>query len=70
MSQMAVQQTPAAAALINAVPVGAGAAVAANAGTAVAANAGTAGAANAGTAVAANATPFFYNANPTHRQSC
>ena len=34
-----LQQTPAAAALIDAVPVGAGAAGAANAGTAVAANA-------------------------------
>ena len=46
---MAAQQTPAAAALINAVPVGAGAAVAAK----------------AGTAVAANAIPRYSNAHPT-----
>ena len=44
-----LQQTPAAAALIDTVPVGAGAA----------------GAANAGTAVAANATPMYHNAHPT-----
>ena len=46
------QQTPAAAALINAVPVGAGATVAADSGTAGAAN------------VAANAADMHYNANP------